>query len=84
MTGDRTRKVDNCLLWLGIAGLVLGSGPLLVAIAWSHAHGDPNPNPVGPGCLAMVTFWPSIVLIVVGLVARWNNARRPRDHEPHG
>jgi hypothetical protein len=70
------------LLWIGIAGLVLGTGPLVVAVLWSEAHGDPNPNPVGPGICAMFTFWPSIVLIVVGLVDRWRSARGPRDPGP--
>jgi hypothetical protein len=55
------------LLWIGIALLVLGSGPLLVSVAYAWSQGDRNPNPVGPGILAMFTFWPSIILIVIGL-----------------
>ena len=33
---------------------------------------DPNPNPMGFGLLAFVTFWPAIVMIVVG----WNRSYR--------
>jgi len=49
---------------------LLGSGPLLTIIAASKLGlmDDPNPNPVGPGILAMFTFWPSIALMLVRLV----------------
>lgn len=30
---------------------------------------DPNPNPIGPGLLAVLTFWPAVILIVWGLIA---------------
>jgi hypothetical protein len=55
------------VLWLGVALLVMGSGPLLVIGLYLQWHGDPNPNPVGPGILAFFTFWPSLLLIVIGL-----------------
>ena len=48
-------------LKIGLILLVVGSGPLLVWMAV-----DPNSNPVGPGCLAFVTFWPSIILLLLG------------------
>lgn len=48
-------------LKIGLILLVVGSGPLLVWMAV-----DPNSNPVGPGCLAFFTFWPSIILILLG------------------
>jgi hypothetical protein len=51
------------MFWFGLALLIAGSGPLLTVIASSR---DPNPNPIGWGLLAFVTFWPSVVLIVVG------------------
>jgi hypothetical protein len=48
--------------------LVLGSGPLLAIIAAASLGltKDPNPNPIGPGMLAGLTFWPSIIMIIVG------------------
>jgi hypothetical protein len=55
------------------AGLVLfvfGTGPLL-AIIVAAAMGltsDPNPNPIGPGCLAGVTFWPALICLLVGVL----------------
>ena len=36
----------------------------------------PNPNPIGPGLLAFVTFWPAVILIVWGLIASLVRYRR--------
>jgi len=51
------------MFWFGLALLIVGTGPLLAVIGFSR---DPNPNPIGPGLLAFVTFWPSVILMVVG------------------
>jgi hypothetical protein len=58
------------LVQVGLAMLILGSGPLLfiIAAAGLGLWPDPNPNPIGPGILAFFTFWPSVICIVVGLV----------------
>ncbi len=70
------------LFWIGLALLVLGTGPLL-AIGIAATLGllsDPNPNPIGPGLLAFFTFWPAVILIVWGLIAslmRYRRAARP-------
>ncbi len=50
-------------LKIGLILLVIGSGPLLVCMAV-----DPTSNPVGPGCLAFLTFWPAVILIAAGLI----------------
>jgi hypothetical protein len=55
------------VLWIGVALFVLGTGPLFATVAYAKWQGDMNPNPIGPGLLAMFTFWPSILLIVIGL-----------------
>ena len=59
------------LFWIGLAILILGTGPLLVIIAPAALGllSDPNPNPIGPGILAALTFWPAVIMIVWGLVA---------------
>jgi hypothetical protein len=47
----------------------LGTGPLVFIIA-AAALGlwpDPNPNPIGPGLLAFLTFWPGVICLVVGI-----------------
>ena len=58
------------LTWTGLILLLLGSGPLLAVIllAGLGLTKDPNPNPVGFGILAFFTFWPSIILMIVGFV----------------
>ena len=58
------------LFWIGLAILVLGTGPL-VAVMLGAALGlaaDPNPNPVGFGILAGVTFWPGIAITAIGIL----------------
>ena len=58
------------LVWVGLAVSAVGSAPLLAVIAASKIgvlH-DPNPNPVGLGILAAITFWPGIAVAAVGAV----------------
>src|SRR6266550_6210596 len=55
---------------VGLVLLVVGVTPLLFIIT-AAALGlwpDPNPNPVGPGILFGLTFWPAIICIVVGVI----------------
>ena len=59
---------------VGLVLLVVGATPLLFIIA-AAAVGlwpDPNPNPVGPGLLFALTFWPAIICIVVGVIRARN------------
>jgi hypothetical protein len=54
---------------VGAVLFVLGSGPLLLIIA-AAAVGlwpDPNPNPIGPGLLAGLTFWPAVICLGIGI-----------------
>jgi len=79
---SRPRFKFNRLFWIGLALLIVGTGPLLAIIAAAELGllSDPNPNPIGPGLLAGITFWPALVLIVWGLVAsliRHRKAMRP-------
>ena len=64
------------LFWIGLAVLILGTGPLLAIIAAFGLLNDPNPNPVGPGLLAFFTFWPAVIMIVWGLIASIVRYRR--------
>jgi len=74
------RYRDSWLLRIGVALLAVGSGPLLGIIMAANlglTH-DPNPNPVGFGILAGLTFWPAIILIVIGV--RSVSAANKRDY----
>jgi hypothetical protein len=56
-----------------VAGALLflvGTGPLLTVILLSNLGltRDPNPNPIGLGILAFLTIWPSVILMVLGLL----------------
>ncbi len=67
--------LQSPLVRTGIVLLVVGSGPLLFIIAAAAGlWPDPNPNPIGPGLLSFVTFWPAVICIVVGV-----NRVRARD-----
>ena len=60
------------LFWIGLAVLVLGTGPL-VTVMLAAALGlsaDPNPNPVGLGLLAGISFWPGIAITAIGILQK--------------
>lgn len=61
----------------GLGLLILGSGPLLfiVVAAAVGLWPDPNPNPVGPGLLCFLTFWPAVFCVLIG-VSRVRRAGR--------
>jgi hypothetical protein len=54
----------------GLITLLIGSGPLffIIVAAAVGLWPDPNPNPIGPGILCGITFWPAIICILVGVV----------------
>jgi hypothetical protein len=60
---------------VGLVMFLVGSGPVLFIIIAADLGlwPDPNPNPVGFGIMAGLTFWPSIICIVIG-VARVRRA----------
>lgn len=59
------------LFKIGFWMFVIGSGPLLLIIllATLGLWPDPNPNPIGPGLMAFLTFWPSIILMIIGAIS---------------
>jgi hypothetical protein len=64
------RLFANRLFKIGFWLFVIGSGPLLaiLVLAGIGLWPDPNPNPLGPGLLAFVTFWPSLTCMIIGAV----------------
>ncbi len=47
---------------------ILGTGPFWIALVLYQLGWITDNNPVGFGILAFLTFWPSVILIVVGVV----------------
>jgi hypothetical protein len=61
--------LQSRLVQVGLGLLILGVGPLLFIIV-AAAVGlwpDPNPNPIGPGFLAFLTFWPGVIILGMGI-----------------
>jgi hypothetical protein len=60
------------LLGWAVATLVIGCGPLLAILLAARLGllADPDPNPIGPGLLAAISFWPGMVMVVVGWLRR--------------
>ena len=54
--------------WIGLCIFALGQAPLLLIIMAVQLSlwPDPNPNPIGPGLLSFITFWPGVVLMLLG------------------
>ena len=65
------------LVKLGLALLIFGVGPLVavVVLAAVGLWPDPNPNPIGPGLLACVSFWPGLICLIVGAIRVANQER---------
>ena len=62
---------------VGLGLFIFGCGPLLFIIAAASLGlwPDPNPNPVGPGILAFLTFWPSVICMALGGLRVWSRHR---------
>jgi hypothetical protein len=74
----------SVLFWIGLILFVVGSGPLLVVILLAKlgVTGDPNPNPIGFGILAGLTIWPSLGLIIAGIVQSFSRCKAAgQDHD---
>ena len=87
LIGHRPRPKFRLLrvFWIGLIMFILGSGPLLTVImlAWLGVTKDPNPNPVGFGILAFLTFWPSVILIIVGAVQSYTRYKSCQRNLPN-
>jgi hypothetical protein len=68
-----TKYLANRLVKIGLGLVVFGWGPLwvIVLLAGAGLWPDPNPNPIGPGLLFFVTFWPVLICLALGGFQVW-------------
>lgn len=61
--------LSDKLFLIGAAVVIIGSAPLITILLLAKVGlwPDPNPNPVGPGLLVFVTFWPGVILMAAGI-----------------
>lgn len=62
------RYLESRWVRVGLWLLAIGAGPLLVLLAVDALLGVPDPNPVGPGLLCGLLFWPAVICLGVGVV----------------
>lgn len=62
-------------LKIGIIMLFVGTGPILLLLGLDALGFVDAGNAVGPGILAFLTFYPSIILIIIGGILTYKNRR---------
>jgi hypothetical protein len=61
--------LNNRLFKIGAIIALFGWTPLLsiILLAWIGLWPDPNPNPIGPGLLFFLSFWPAMACLGIGV-----------------
>jgi hypothetical protein len=67
------KYLNNRLFKIGAIIALIGWTPLLaiLLLASGGLWPDPDPNPIGPGLLFVVTFWPAVICLQIGAVQVW-------------
>lgn len=62
------KYLRNRCFKIGFWLLILGAAPLcsIILLAAVGLWSDPDPNPIGPGLLFFVTFWPAVICMGIG------------------
>lgn len=73
-----THMLKNRYFIIGLILLVVGSGPLITTLLLAKLGltADPNPNPVIFGMMAGFTFWPGILLVVLGGYTHYKESKK--------
>ena len=75
-----TKKWKNLhvTLRIGLIILTLGLSPLLIIIGLDALGVVDAGNALGPGLLAFISFWPSIILIIIGSILTFLKSRKAK------
>lgn len=65
-------------LRIGILLFIIGSGPLLILMGLDALGLIDAGNPVGFGILAMLSFYPSIILMIIGSILTFLKRKREK------
>ena len=53
----------------GLILLIVGVSPLLLYVLYEFVTGATGGNPIGLGLLFFVTFWPAVIMMVIGVIS---------------
>ena len=72
---------SNKYFLIGFVLFIVGSSPLILTMlaAALGMTSDPNPNPIYFGMMAGLTFWPSIILMAIGVYKWRKNSVEPAE-----
>jgi len=79
-----SRYLRSWWVRVGLGLFVIGASPLLtiIMLAKMGLWPDPNPNPIGPGLLFGVTFYPALFCLFVGIVRVRSKQQRTQQMPP--
>lgn len=63
---------------IGLILFVLGCGPLLLLLGLDTLGIIEAGNAVGPGILGVLSFYPSLILIIVGIVLTYQKRKKEK------
>ncbi|MFC2111243.1 hypothetical protein ACFLQ5_02195 [Bacteroidota bacterium] len=67
-------------LKIGLMLLILGSSPLLVIMGLDAIGLIDAGNALGPGILAMLSFYPSLILIIIGSILTYRKRKKEKSN----
>ena len=62
---------------IGVIIFIVGSSPLLLVMLFAKIGILEDPNPILFGIMAMFTFWPSLLLILIGVLKQFIAKPKP-------
>jgi hypothetical protein len=65
-------------LKIGLIVFILGAGPLLIVLGLDALGLIDAGNAVGPGILAMLSFYPSIIMIIIGSILTYRKRNKAK------